>query len=329
MTMSATNRPMCRCLERRCLLSAPISNETIDGEARAGGAKLVAYTIDVPAGAPFIVALREYGITPHLRVLSPGGKTVFDRTAKTGISAVVPTATGGTYTLQVLFDADGVDYGGYYFVTAFRAAANASEPDLTAAQSGRRYLNAIDRPGDIDVYTIDTSSGGSLLFLAKETAPSPMTPKLTLIGPDGEAKAYTAETSQHIFESPTLAGRYYAIMSDEGDNDVGTYGLSLTRVPGTQYSGEADTAPLAPGVTRRIDLPAGDADVIEIPNVKPFDKISVSLAASAGSVIHPAIRLIDPSGKERLPPSTRPRAPPARTGSSRTTPVRGAAAPAT
>lgn len=292
-----TLRPLVDSLEPRRLLAALESGTSINRLIRLGETDL--HTIEVAAGAPLLVSLAAYGeFQPHLRVVAPDGSTLFNQTDAGGTATVVPTPATGTYTVEVTATEIGSLSGnGGYGLVAFRPTSNLAESEFTAADSGRRYTNAISTAGDVDFFTLDVEAGDSVVTIATETAPSAMNPQVALIGPDGEIVSIgSAGVGQAGFDRARIDGRYYVVVADLGNNDTGAYGFTIARVPGAPYAGEADSAaPRAPGVTRALDLPAGDIDVIEIPNVVPGDKLDLTFAST--SQIEAKFFLYDPEGK--------------------------------
>ena len=284
-------------LEPRTLLAALNSGELINRTITAGGQTDI-HTISVNSGVPFIVALHDTSnssFTPRLKVLSPSSATLIDQTSGDGMAVLVPTNSSGEYTIQVSASSG----TGSYSVVAFRPTA-ATDNDVTLADSGHRFADTIGGAGDTDFFYIEASAGNTVSATATQnTSNLVFDPKLTLVAPDGRIVGQTGdEEGVRIEERANKTGRYYAMISDDGGNDAGIFGFTATRVPGAQYTGDLDTLPLASGVTRNINVPAGDADAFELPNIRAGDGVSVTYARDSGQELDPDMVLYDPNGAQ-------------------------------
>jgi hypothetical protein len=284
-------------LEPRTLLAALNSGELINRTISSSGQTDI-HTISVTSGVPFIVALHDTsnsGFTPHLKVLSPGSATLVDQSSGDGMAVLVPTNSSGQYTVQVSASSG----TGSYSLVAFRPTVP-TDNNVTLADSGHRFADTIGGSGDTDFYYIDASAGNTVSVTATQnTSNLVFDPKLTFVSPDGRIVGQAGDEEGVRFEErATKTGRYYAMISDDGGNDAGVFGFTATRVPGAQYTGDVDTLPLASGVTRNINVPAGDADAFELPNVHAGDGISVTYARDNGQELDPDMVLYDPNGAQ-------------------------------
>ena len=284
----------CVPLEARRLLAAITSGSPIIDSVQ--GNAVDSYTIDVTAGAPFLVAVHDESgtLSPRLRVTGPsGGSPLIDVTDADGASRIVSTPTTGTYTIQI---SAGSGSGTYKLIT-FRPSTVTNDDDLIAAISGRRFAKQMD-PGDIDFFTIDATVGQSLTATMTENTPSlGLDPRARLISPDG--RVVVDQFDEHgvrVEDRATRAGRYFVVATDNGDDDSGIYGMAITQVPSPQYEGDPDTAPLVSGTTRNGDAPAGDADVVEIPNILVGDQLSFVVNRGSTGSLDPDVVLYGPDG---------------------------------
>lgn len=284
-------------LEPRRLMAA-LSSGALINRTISSSSQVDLHTITVSAGVPFIVAVHDTSnssFTPRVRVLNPASSAVFTQTSADGLAAAVPTATSGTYTIEV----SAASGTGSYSVVVFRPTAP-SDTDITEAESGHRFADTIGGSGDTDFYYVDASAGNTVSVTATQNTPNlTFDPKLTFIAPDGRIVGQQGdEEGVRLEERATKTGRYYATISDDGGEDSGIFGFTATRVPGEQYAGDPDTVPLASGVTRNINVPAGDADAFQIPNVKAGDSLSVTFSRDSGQELDPDMVLYDPNGAQ-------------------------------
>jgi Ca2+-binding RTX toxin-like protein len=285
-------------LESRQLLSALTSGVVLNGTIATSN-QVDSNTITVASGAPFLVAVHDTSNSsyqPRVKVLSPSSATVLDQNATDGFAAVVPTASTGTYTVQVS-SAGGT---GSYSLIVFRSTANLGDTEFQANGSGQRDADTVS-PGDDDFYVFDVTANQSMtVTLTENNVGAAFDPRLALIAPDGRIVGNSgSETGVRFEERATKTGRYYAVVTDDGDNDTGVYGIAFTRVPGAQYSGDPDTnVTLPPATTRQIDVPGGDADAFELPNIQAGDTLSVTLSRITNSALDPDLVLYDPNGAQ-------------------------------
>lgn len=292
-----TRRSIVEACETRRLFAGITSSTTVAGTI-SNSTEVDNYTISVKSGDPLVVALGNPGsggFVPRVQILNPGGSTLADSTAQIGSGTalnVIANSTG-TYTIRV-FSQDQSTTGNYT-VTAF-AIGSQADNDTGNVESGRRFAANVG-PGDLDVWTITATPGQTLSVIATEnTAGSNMELSVLFVAPDGTIIANQNHSAGlRVDHKATQSGTYYAVVSEFGADELGTYGITFTRVPGLQYSGDPDTTFLAAGQSRNVNVPSGDADVWSF-FAEQGVSIAAALTAAGGSGLNPQLLLYGPDG---------------------------------
>jgi Ca2+-binding RTX toxin-like protein len=292
------HRSVLEVCETRRMFAGITSATTVNGTISTD-TEVDTYTIVVKSGDPIVVALGNPGsggFIPRVQVLNPSGTTLADTSAQVGLgtSASVTAASTGTYTIRVF--SNGQNASGNYTLTAFAIGAQADN-DASAADSGRRFAANVG-PGDLDVWTMSATPGQQLSVIATENVSGDnMELSVLFVAPDGTIIANQNNAAGlRIDHKATQTGTYYAVVSEFGADEAGTYGITFTRVPGLQYSGDPDTTFLAAGQSRAVNVPSGDADVWSFFADEGVD-IFASLNASNGSGLNPQLLLYGPDGE--------------------------------
>ncbi len=293
----STRRCLVEAVEARALLTALVSSTTVSGTISTE-TEVDNYTIHVNSGDPLVVALGNPGsggFVARVQVLNPGSTIIADQIADIGLGntfSLAPTQSG-TYTIRVF--EDGQDATGNYTLTAF-AIGTQVDNDTGTVESGRRFASTLT-PGDLDAWTMSVTAGQQISVIATENTPGdPMDLAVFFIAPDG-----TVIGNQHnaagvrIENTATQSGTYYAVVSEYGADASGTYGITFTRLPGSQYAGDPDTTFLESGTQRSVNVPSGDADVWSF-YAQAGVSISATLAAANGSDLNPQLLLYGPTG---------------------------------
>lgn len=294
---SKTRVPLIEAVEVRRLLASLVSSTTLNGVI-ATDTEVDTHTIVVNANDPLVVALGNPGsggFVARVQVLNPSGSIIADDIAGVGGGTrlnLVATQSG-TYTIRVF--EDGQDASGNYTLTAFRIGTQV-DPDTATVESGRRFA-AVVGPGDLDVWTISATQGQQLSVIVTENnSGDPTDLAVTFVAPDGTIISnVNDEAGVRVEHKATQTGTYYAVVSEQGADETGTYGITFTRLPGAQYSGDPDTAFLEAGEARDVNLPGGDADVWSFYAEKGVS-IVATLAAASGSNLDPQLLLYGPDG---------------------------------
>lgn len=284
-------------VESRRLLAALVSSSTVNG-ILATDTEIDNYTIAVTKGTPLVVSLGNPGaggFVPRMQILSPGGSVVGSASAAVGAGAKleIQASQTGTYTVRVF--EDGQDASGNYTLTAF-ALGTQIDTDTGVVESGRRFAANVS-PGDLDVWTFSATKGQQLAAIVTEnTSGSVMDLAVTLVAPDGTVISdIDDDAGVRIDHKATQTGTYYVIVSESGEDESGTYGITITRLPGPQYAGDPDTTFLESGDSRTVSLPGGDADVWTV-WAEAGVSISSTLAAVGNSALNPQLLLYGPDG---------------------------------
>ena len=306
--MPRPQRTICAAIEfcePRRLLAAAASGQRIDGTIGSVG-EIDSYTINVGSSAPLLVvdaATTSGSLTTTVQVLAPDGGAAPVIVSSDGVTFVNAGGAAGTYTVRIRDDND-AQTGGYRF-TAFtpsagtQSDADGDDPsdvrDNDDVESGRRYA-AMLGPGDLDAWRISATAGQSIgVTVGRNQDNDVVDPVVTLIAPDG---TIVTRQQARVDARATQSGNYFALVTEAGNDESEVYGISFARTPGTQYTGDADTLPLASGVDRNGDLPAGDTDVFSFfvePGATIDASLDVTATTSAGFV--PTLTLYAPDGR--------------------------------
>lgn len=294
-----SRRPLFATLEQvepRRLLAALVSSTTVNGSIQSE-TEIDSFTISVQSGDPLFVALGNVpsgSFVPRMQILSPSGATLLNGTAEPGRLYAGTASQSGTYTIRVT--EDGQDATGNYTLTAFTTGVNQVDSDTGNVESGRRFAANIS-PGDLDVWEIDATAGQQLSTIVTEnTSGENMDVAVSMYAPDGTLVSSKVDEAGILIEhKATQTGTYTVVVHESGADESGIYGITFTRLPGPQYSGDPDTTFLEAGQFRSVNLPGGDADVWTF-YAKAGVNISSTLTAEFGSLLNPALLLYGPDG---------------------------------
>jgi hypothetical protein len=290
--------------------SVPASAPIIDGDSvtlssgvrRTGTldmGDMDVYTISVPLNGNLFVALSEAptvgaSFNAHLMVISPNGSVLFTQAGATGRDYFLPNAPSGTYTIIALEQFQ--DAAGDYALTAVAGlATQPTDADSGPLTSGNYYTGTFDT-GDIDVYTISASLGGSLLVNFAETSAA-LTPAMVVTAPNGAvlyANGGTVSLAQ-LFTSLPAAGTYTIAINDSGADATGGYGLTVVALPAASQPTDVDSGPITSGAYRSGTLDMGDIDVFTI-NVSLGSSFVVAVAETGTQSLSSQLLVFSPSG---------------------------------
>lgn len=293
---------------RRLLADVPlVSGRSVNATVGAPG-EADTYTIHVGTSQRYLIAAvgkmsGAAGFGVQAQVIPPAGSGE-STTTLTGAAGRATNGATGTWTIRVT-DSGGESTGGYR-LTVFVPGATQEDDDSNdfsdttdsaSANSGQRNAGTADI-GDLDVWRLDVKDGQAITATVVEnSAGDPVDPDVWLIDASGRLVTHrTSSVGLRLSATATKTGSYYAVVADQGAATPGVYGITFTRVPGAQYTGDPDTGPLAPNTVRMGNLPPGDGDVFGI-WLAPGQTIAATLTADAGQPLDPRIELHDPSGK--------------------------------
>ena len=246
------------------------SGPLVSGQRRAGTidvGDLDIYTFTADPGDSVSVLFADAANTsfdPLLRVFGPDGALLREDAANVGAEAdAFELAVGGTYYVVVRDLGD--DNTGSYALTFVRVpAAQPAEGDSGPIQSGQRRTGTID-VGDLDVYTFAASAGESAVVLLGDAENTSFDPHLRVFAPGGSPvgeDAANVGAGLDLLDLPQT-GTYTVVVRDLGDDNTGTYALSLAKLPGAQQPDTLDNdgGTLPGGQSRSGAVTPGDLDV--------------------------------------------------------------------
>lgn len=257
------------------------------------------YTINVPVNGNLFVAASEAATVGTnfnlgLEVFSPTGANLFNQAGSFGRDYFLGNAPSGTYTILVYEQSQ--DAAGDYALTAVTAlVSQPTDADSGPLVSGNYYTGTIDL-GDIDVYTINATLGGSLLLNFAETTAA-LTPAIAVTAPNGTVLQATsgAVALPQLFTNLPASGTYTIAVNDAGADATGGYGLTAVALPAAAQPTDADSGPITSGAYRSGTLDMGDIDVFTV-DVALGSSLLVSVAESTTQTMSPQLLVFSPTG---------------------------------
>jgi hypothetical protein len=172
--------------------------------------------------------------------------------------------------------------------------------------NGLNHAGSISAPGEVDTWIFSANQSDAIVINIGEvaTAPDPgFVPWIRVLNPSGVqiANTWGALAAQTQFSAP-LTGTYTVLVStaDSGNDAVGSYTLTLARVPGTPGVSAGDEGgPMTNGENHEGALHVGDLDQWTFHAAKD-ETIAVNIGEVLTSEIDPGlvpwIRIIGPTG---------------------------------
>jgi len=288
------------CEERR-LLSAIGSDQTVTGTistpnqvdsytfSAAAGGSVYAAAADTVAGSPLTVVLA---------LRAPDGTVLKQSASATGTSILATNlAQAGTYTLNV--SGQFGTLGSYAMTLALPGVAPVPGTDAGPIASGAYHTAAITA-GDLDVYTIAGTAGGSLLAaIGKLDAGSPFTPTILTFSPSGALLGNTAGATgtNDLVRNLPATGTYYVVAADQFSQNTGNYGISIATFGGPQTVSPGDEGgPIPSGAHQSGAITPGDFDVYTISGTSGGSLLAAIGKLDPASPFTPTILTFSPSG---------------------------------
>jgi methylglyoxal synthase len=207
------------------------------------------YTFNVPAGSAFSVAVADADGTsffPQLQVFGPNGALLFNASSQTSNSFdALNIPTGGTYFAVVRHAGD--TFNGRYVIDFVRVAgAQQIDPldnDGGAITSGQSRSGAITL-ADMDVYTFNLTAGANASLQVNRLFGTTYNPRIDVFDPTGQRIATQAGTTTATvtLTNVRLAGTYYLVVRESGDDAVGNYSVGLDLAPAADTRAPVVTA---------------------------------------------------------------------------------------
>jgi hypothetical protein len=268
--------------------------------SRAGD--LDVYTFTANAHDKFSITLAENGsdFYPEFDLYAPNGARItstWDYTSAAVISQDASTA--GTYTI-VARDRDVSNSGAYNLTFVKFPATQVADPEGHggAISSGQTKSGAVNRAGDLDVYTFEMSANETFSVTLAENG-SDFYPELDLYGPSGNriTSVWDYTTAAILSQEAEASGTYSLVARDRDVSNAGAYNLTFYRFPGTHAAdpdGNGGTIGSGDVKTGSINR-AGDIDVFTF-GATTGDNFSLTLAEN-GSDFYPQLELYGPNGQ--------------------------------
>ncbi|MBX3745201.1 MAG: Ig-like domain-containing protein [Verrucomicrobiae bacterium] len=268
-----------------------VSGRSVEGVLPLGDLDVFTYAAGV--GERLIVNLgwMSGSGTPHLRVYGPDGVLVNPDGAATVSFLEFEAAVAGTYTFVVREVGDNHAMG--YRLTLVRVPGEQEPNDEAAGLVSGRSVEGVLPLGDLDVFTYAAGVGERLIVNLGWMSGSG-TPHLRVYGPDGVlVNPDGAATVSFLEFEAAVAGTYFFVVREVGDNHAMGYRLTLLRVPGEQEPND-EAAGLVSGRSVEGVLPLGDLDVFTYA-AGVGERLIVNLGWMSGSGT-PHLRVYGPDG---------------------------------
>lgn len=308
MRRSASENPRTRsrrvaCLAERCepryLLSAIGSDQTVTGTI-ASATQVDSYTFDASAGQSVWAAAGDTAAGSVLRInlalQAPDGTLVTQAAGIPGTNVYATNLTQtGTYTLKVS-GANGT-LGDYAMTLALPGVAPVSGTDAGPIDSGAYHTASIGA-GDLDVYTISGTQGGSLLAaIGKLDSTAAFRPQIIVFSPSGAPLANVTNSigTNTLVQNLPATGTYYVVAGDQFSNQTGDYAITVATFAGPQIS-DADSGPISSGQHVTGTIGVGDFDVYTINASSGGSLLAAIGNTDANSPMHPQMMVFSPSG---------------------------------
>ena len=215
-----------------------VSGESVSGQINAAG-DMDAWRFVGTFGQRIVIAgvATSIGINTNIAVYPPSGAPVVFTSADRNDFQLTAS---GTYT--IVLEDYGDDTPGTYTLSLMNVSAGpyTSDADLDAGtiNSGGYRTGQISAPADFDVYTFDGVAGDRVLIAALATGGA-LNTTFYLYPPSG-GPAEDATTADRIDHQLVETGTYKILIEDNGNDDTGTYKLSLIDLASGSLTGEGD-----------------------------------------------------------------------------------------
>jgi Ca2+-binding RTX toxin-like protein len=278
-------------LEQRQLLATFAAQSGVTYSRTAEISSGDTLTFNAQAGELLLFSVRSVQ-NSYIEVTAPGNNVLYSQSGWSRLIALNATATGA-YTLNIFAPGPGDTVA--YDLTPFFASGTQAGDQTDVVESGRRRGWAMS-PGDVDVLYADLTAGASGFISLAETSAGPLALRTYIVRPDGTVlDTVSTSTGTTSTFSAATAGRYHFVTVAQDPSISADYGISLGIVPGPQYGGDADTAPLMAGTTRRGNLPTGDIDVFTV-GVPAGGSATLTIRPAAGSNYTPSASVFNAAG---------------------------------
>jgi hypothetical protein len=295
--------------------STPDGGTLINGANHSGAistaGEIDTWTFVATAGTGIVVDIGETGVNsafvPWIRLFGPGGGLVAGGNNWGALAAqiAVTAPSSGTYTVQVASADSGNNDVGTYVLTSVRTAGPYF---ITPGDEGGALTNGANHAGtihlgDVDPWTIAATAGDTVLLNIGETGPnSAFVPWIRVYGPGGGLVAggnNWGNLAAQVSVTAPITGIYTVVVStaDSGNDDTGTYLLTMIQTPGAFSVPAGDEGgSLTNGGNHTGTLHLGDFDAWTL-NATAGETVVVNIAETgANSPFVPWIRVYGPGG---------------------------------
>jgi hypothetical protein len=207
------------------------------------------YTFNGSSGGAFSVAVGDLegsAFFPQLQVFGPTGLLLFSGADQTSVAFdALNLTTTGTYYVLVRHAGD-TFVGRYAIDLALFGGTQLVDPldnDGGPIASGQSRSGATTL-ADLDVFTFNLASGANAAIQVNRLAGATLNPRIDVYDPNGVRLASQVGTTTATVNltNVRIAGTYYAIVRESGDDAVGNYSLGLDVAPAADTRAPVVTA---------------------------------------------------------------------------------------
>ena len=204
------------------------------------------YSLKANAGDRILLSMGNTGGTsyqPRMKVYDTTGKLLANDVSYTAAKYEFTAATTGTYFV-VAGEWDNADTGSYnlhYIKAPFTGSAtDPADGQGKALAKGSNTAGAIGTPGDLDLYTFNSSVGARNVISLQKTGGTSYQPRLRVYDPTGKLLANDVDYQAAGYEfTAKTAGTYYIVAGEWDGGDTGAYNLSFQQIGGATTAPEA------------------------------------------------------------------------------------------
>ncbi|MBV6522550.1 MAG: hypothetical protein MNPFHGCM_02698 [Gemmatimonadaceae bacterium] len=265
------------------------------------------WTIAAAQGDYIHVAIGEItgsaDFTPWIRIIGPNGAVLGTNWNVAAAQITLNAPLTGTYTIVATTADAGNDDTGDYRLTAYKApgAITTKPGDQGGAMTNGAIHTGSITVGDVDGWQFAANQGDYIhISVGEVTGSADFTPYIRLVSPSGAilGTSWGVAAAQIAVNAP-LTGTYLVVITtaDAGNDDTGSYQLTLGRAPGALTVSPGDQGgTLTNGGDDTGAITVGDLDFWTFTGNQGFP-MTISLAELSGSAdFTPWIRLVAPNG---------------------------------
>ncbi|HWP41158.1 MAG TPA: PPC domain-containing protein [Tepidisphaeraceae bacterium] len=268
-----------------------VSNQRNFGTIERGDIDVYTFTANAGDAVSIDTAgLSGVNFLPRLRLFAPNGVPLSGFADSAHLTQLAQT---GTYYVTVRDNGD--DHTGSYALTMIRLPETPlPDSDSGPVQSNQRRTGAIEA-GDLDVYTFAANAGDAIAVDVGPISGLNFLPLVRVFAPNGAP--LTDFVGSASLDQLALTGTYSIAVYDNGSDHVGTYALTMLRMPAIPLTTVTDTdsGPTLSNQRQIGTIDSGDLDVFTF-EANAGDAVGIDVGPLGGVNFLPLIRVFAPNG---------------------------------